>query len=727
MRTRSLNFLSGAAAGVFFVFLFFLSAYSAEAKTLADFEQDVMGYQTAPMERANALEKELAHYRGSEDGLARQNGVAVSRILKYELTLDNLINMYRSVAFLQKRGSQEESFMLSDERMSEIVDEVPPYSFLFYLNFIEDVQNVKRELAVQQERQDNAKDYIASSAKERLEREREYRLRSAKIETGGDSNMLTAAWELVETKSKLEQSIVTRTFYAVSLELATNSLEQISDKKRILESLLPKVSKNVKVMREDFQYLDASVFARLKALNSDINFLSKRHAALNAMIQEDPLPAPFRKYSRQVELALVEREILVLLDIVEFWSSMRLTWTTASDLLEGSLSVPEEKEMVDTATMLINQTDATMAYCGKEIQKIRECQQEVQRRFANEFMDNSEQAEAEHKAFLLTLEAQKGRYLQYIVDMGGMKSQHVQLLSEINRILDKQSPEKQLGYFWYDNLDDVLNFELWHFGDYPVTLYGVLKALLILVVGLILTRSVAVFFKNRMMKRLSMSEHSILLIEKLLYYTGFIISALLSLWSLRIPLTAFAFLGGAMAIALGLGTQKIMGDFFSGLLLIFQKKLRIGDEVIIGDERGIVREITIQNTVLRCDMSRDLIIPNSKVHESAIINLTRDDSRIMVTVLVSISYGSDVDKAAEIIKRILMSERMVLGYPEFLVRIDDLAESAIVFRIMFYVDLANTRDGEAASIVRYKILQAFAEEGIEIPFPQTEVHIKNNK
>ena len=223
-----------------------------------------------------------------------------------------------------------------------------------------------------------------------------------------------------------------------------------------------------------------------------------------------------------------------------------------------------------------------------------------------------------------------------------------------------------------------------------------------------------------------MSEHSVLLVEKLLYYTGFIISSLLALWSLRIPLTAFAFLGGAMAIALGLGTQKIMGDFFSGLLLIFQKKLRIGDEVIIGDERGIVREITIQNTVLRCDMSRDLIIPNSKVHESAIINLTRDDSRMMVTVLVSISYSSDVDKAAEIIKSILMSERMVLGYPEFLVRIDDLAESAIVFRVMFYVDLLNTRDGEAASILRYKILQAFAEEGIEIPFPQTEVHIRGN-
>ncbi|MEG1798683.1 MAG: mechanosensitive ion channel, partial [Synergistaceae bacterium] len=529
---------------------------------------------------------------------------------------------------------------------------------------------------------------------------------------------------LTETKSKLEQAFAMKTFYSSALELATASLEQATEKQRILDSLLPKVSENVKVTPEDFQYLDAAVFGKLKQLHTEIDFLSDRHANLSAVIREDPLPNPFTKYSRQVELALLEREILVLLDIVEAWSSMRLTWATTADLVEDSLSVAEEKEMLEMTTELIQYSESTITYCGKEIQRIRECQQEIKRRFKNEFIKTSEQEEREYNAFLLALDSQQTRYLHYIVDIGGMKSQYAQLLSEINRILDKQRPEKQLGHLWYDNIDDILNFELWHFGDYPVTLYGVLKAFLILAAGLLFTRYIALFFKNRTMRRRAMSEHSVLLVEKLLYYTGFVFSSLLALWSLRIPLTAFAFLGGAMAIALGLGTQKIMGDFFCGLFLIFQKKLRIGDEVIIGGERGIVREITIQNTVLRCDMSRDLIIPNSKVHESAIINLTRDDSKMMVTVLVSIAYNSDVHRASEVIKTILRNDPMVLGYPEFLVRIDDLADSGVVFRVMFYVDLTSMRDGEAASIVRYKILRAFAEEKIEIPFPQTEVHIR---
>ncbi|PKM69308.1 MAG: mechanosensitive ion channel protein, partial [Firmicutes bacterium HGW-Firmicutes-19] len=114
----------------------------------------------------------------------------------------------------------------------------------------------------------------------------------------------------------------------------------------------------------------------------------------------------------------------------------------------------------------------------------------------------------------------------------------------------------------------------------------------------------------------------IVTIQKFIYYTGVVISTFFGLWSLHIPLTAFAFLGGAVAIAVGFGAQKYTGDVFSGMILLFQKKVRIGDEVIIAERRGIVEEITLQNTVVRCDQSNHLIIPNSKVLEGAIVNLT---------------------------------------------------------------------------------------------------------
>lgn len=713
-------------AAVFAAILFSMPICKAEARSLEDFEQEILSYQENPWERAEALEKEIDRCRGSEEGIARQNGVAVSRILRYELMLEEQVNLYRSIFFMQKHGNQENSFLLSSERIAEIVNEKPPYSFLFYLSFIEDIQNASREVAFQEERIASAKEALSNASKAKTENERAYRLRSAKV---GESqeNMLTRNWEFTETKVKLEQSIVTHTFYSTSQELGEAGLEIAKEKQKILESMLPKVHENLKVSRDDFQYLDAAVFSRLKRLHNEIKLLSARHADLLDVIKEDPLPAPFTKYARQAELSLVETEILLLLDMVEYWSSMRLTWTTTADLLEGDLSINEEKKMVETTSTLISDAESTMTYCGKEIQRIRECQQEVQRRFSNEFVDTPQHIAESQMLFMQSLEAQKKRYLAYIVDLGGMKSQYNQLMAEINRILEQQSPEKHLQYLWYEKVYSIVNFELWHFGDYPVTLYGLLKAILIMSIGLVLTHYTAGFFRRRILKKDSMSEHSALLVEKMFYYIGFIFSALIALWSLRIPLTAFAFLGGAMAIALGLGTQKIMGDLFSGLLLIFQKKLRIGDEVIIGGERGIVREITIQNTILRCDMSKDLIIPNSKVHESAVTNLTREDSKIMASLFVSIACDSDLDEAEKIISDILTKEYYVLKEPKFMIRFNEFEEHAIKIKIMFFVDLKQIYDSDAASRVRHKIREAFAAAGIKRPLPRAEIQMKEKE
>ena len=210
-------------AAIFGAVLFSLPI-SAAAQSLEDFEQELLSYQENPWERAEVLEKEIDRCRGSEEGIARQNGVAVSRILRYELMLEEQINYYRSIFFMQKHGNQENSFLLSNERITEIVSEKPPYSFLFYLSFIEDIQNAGREVAFQEERIATAKEALTEAAKAKTENERAYRLRSVKVgENAG--NMLTRNWEFTETKVKLEQSIVTHTFYSTSQELGEAGLK----------------------------------------------------------------------------------------------------------------------------------------------------------------------------------------------------------------------------------------------------------------------------------------------------------------------------------------------------------------------------------------------------------------------------------------------------------------------------------------------------------------------
>jgi small-conductance mechanosensitive channel len=207
-----------------------------------------------------------------------------------------------------------------------------------------------------------------------------------------------------------------------------------------------------------------------------------------------------------------------------------------------------------------------------------------------------------------------------------------------------------------------------------------------------------------------------------------LVAFLLALASLRIPFTAFAFAGGAVAIAFGLGAQKLMGDVVSGLLMLFQNRIHVGDEVIVNGQRGTVKEISLQNTVILCEQSKHLIIPNSKFFDQEVINLTMDNSIVRTSVETSVAYKTDVDKAMEIIKRVLSKDSKVLKQPPFTILFDNFADSSIKLTALFFVDISKNQyqDIISQSTVRRNILEAFAQADIEIPFPQTEITIKND-
>lgn len=146
--------------------------------------------------------------------------------------------------------------------------------------------------------------------------------------------------------------------------------------------------------------------------------------------------------------------------------------------------------------------------------------------------------------------------------------------------------------------------------------------------------------------------------------------------------------------------------------------------MIIGDTHGIVTEITLQNTVLVCQQSRHLIIPNSKVLESPVLNLTLNNSLSRTEISVSIAYDSNVSQAMGIIREVLSENPNVLKTPPFRIILSEFEDSAIKFTAFFFIDLSNVFESNVQSAVRMSILEAFREHNIEIPFPQTEVKIK---
>ena len=301
---------------------------------------------------------------------------------------------------------------------------------------------------------------------------------------------------------------------------------------------------------------------------------------------------------------------------------------------------------------------------------------------------------------------------------------------ETERALGESGADEKLQDLWAQNFGGLLNMEMWSIGDYPITLKKLLLAVLLFFAGFFVTRFASARAKKHFEKAGTLSKHSLILVQNLVFYAGVIFSFLLTLWTLRIPLTAFAFMGGAAAIAIGLGMQKLMGDMIAGILLFFQKKIRIGDrigdEVIIGGTYGIVSEITLQNTVLICQQTRHLIIPNSKMLDSSVLNLTLNNSISRYDLEVSIDYESDVEKAMALIRTILSENRSVLKTPPFRTVVSEFEDSGIQITAYFFIDLSRTIESSVKSELRLRILEAFRENGIEMPYPQVDVHMRGD-
>lgn len=186
-----------------------------------------------------------------------------------------------------------------------------------------------------------------------------------------------------------------------------------------------------------------------------------------------------------------------------------------------------------------------------------------------------------------------------------------------------------------------------------------------------------------------------------------------------IPLSAFAFLGGALAIGVGFGAQNILKNLISGVILLIEKPVRIGDFVEIDSILGTVTSIGLRFSIVHGPQGDDILIPNSVLVEQKLINWTYSTPSARKDVKVTVGYRSNVDTVREILVAASQDEPHVLGTPAALITLEDFGDNGLVFNLRFWVSLrSGVPPNEIQSNLRFKILQAFEQAGIELPFPQ---------
>ena len=274
-----------------------------------------------------------------------------------------------------------------------------------------------------------------------------------------------------------------------------------------------------------------------------------------------------------------------------------------------------------------------------------------------------------------------------------------------------------------EQLQTLLDFRLFTVANQSVTVGRIGLALLILVGGVVFARWLERLLVRRLEKN-GVNADVVHLVQRV--YLALIITILFltTLDLLDVPLTAFAFVTGAVAIGVGFGAQNIINNFISGWILMWERPIRIGDFLEVADAKGTVESIDTRSTRIRRIDGVHMLVPNSQLLENMVINWTLVDNLVRSSLRVGVAYGSPVRRVEALITQAVVEQKDILQEPKPLVVFEDFGDSALIFDAYFWVMTTGERDLRIIrSDVRFRIVELFEENGITIAFPQRDIHI----
>jgi small-conductance mechanosensitive channel len=301
------------------------------------------------------------------------------------------------------------------------------------------------------------------------------------------------------------------------------------------------------------------------------------------------------------------------------------------------------------------------------------------------------------------------------------------LQSEIENRRDTASLLERAGGLIERNwsrIKGIWHFELMAVGDKGITVSKVLLALVFLVVGIIAAKWISHAWTRLTGKRFGLDQSLQATIEKLAFYVLLVIVVVSALTIVEIPLTIFAFLGGAIAIGVGFGARNLINNFISGLILLLERPVKVGDLVEVDGVRGRILNIGARCSRIWLFNGVDMLVPNSLLLEQKVTNLTLSDKMLRFELRVGVTYDSDPHRTAEIVERCAREHEKIRENPDPLVIFEEFGDNALIFALYVWMEINTLMDYRVVmSKLRFDIFDALSEAGIVIAFPQRDVHL----
>ncbi len=250
----------------------------------------------------------------------------------------------------------------------------------------------------------------------------------------------------------------------------------------------------------------------------------------------------------------------------------------------------------------------------------------------------------------------------------------------------------------------------------------ILLAILTFMLALTITRFLQRRLDDRVLSKLQIDRGVQNSITTGVGYVGVIIAILIGIGTLGLDLSNLALIAGALSVGIGFGLQNVVQNFVAGLILLVERPIKVGDWVVVGDQQGIVKRISVRATEIQTFQRAAVIVPNADLVSRAVLNWTHKDKVGRVDVRLNVDYETDVPLLRETLLEIAREAKGALRYPAPAVSLTNFGPNALEFLLMVHVpEIDNT--GDIASELRYRILERFAERGIKLNYSQPVTNV----
>jgi small-conductance mechanosensitive channel len=261
-------------------------------------------------------------------------------------------------------------------------------------------------------------------------------------------------------------------------------------------------------------------------------------------------------------------------------------------------------------------------------------------------------------------------------------------------------------------------------GGTRITVGLILTAAACLYGALVASRILQFFLMRDVFSRRRVDPGIGISITRLLHYAIVLVGVILALATLGFELTNLTIIASALSVGIGFGLQTIVNNFVCGLILLFERPVRVGDTIQLGDQWATIHNIGLRATTIQTFDRADIVVPNSDLITNQVVNWTLADRNMRIILSVGVAYGSDVPLVLQTLQECTRENRRILEDPVPLIFFMGFGDSSLDFQLRVWID-----DIDYMNVVRSELNQAidhkFRERGIEIPFPQRDLHLRS--